>query len=417
MQALILAAGRSSRFYPFNTSHKSCVSILGKSIIEHTIESVARSGIKDIVVVVSQNSSVKKILGEGKKFGVKISYIVQENPTGAGDAILQARDYITSDFYLLNANRIEFASFADLLLEKKKNSDNIVLLARKESSLSSFGTLKIDGDTVLSIVEKPKKGEEPSDLKVVGLYLLPPSFIDLLTTVESDHYSLENAISKAAGQGKVKFVETSQDTVSLKYPWDLLTIKDYLLKNSTSSISKNANIAQGAQIIGKVVVEDGARIMEGAVIKGPAYIGKNVTVGTNAIIRGKSSIEEGAVIGARMEIKNSLIGKQTTTHSGFIGDSVIGENCKIAAQFCTANVRLDRENVTIKTETGKIDTLKQSLGVIMGENVFAGIRVSTMPGVIIGRNVTIGPQTVVMHNLEDDITFYSTFSETVKKKK
>jgi dTDP-glucose pyrophosphorylase len=67
MQVVILAAGRSSRFYPYNYfPHKSLIKILGKLIIVHTIESIKKSGIKDIILIVSKDSEIKKILGNGK---------------------------------------------------------------------------------------------------------------------------------------------------------------------------------------------------------------------------------------------------------------------------------------------------------------------------------------------------------------
>lgn len=88
MQAVILAAGESSRFVPFRYfDHKSLVKILGKPIIAHTIESIKRSGITDVIIVVSQKTGIKDLLGDGKKFGVKITYVVQKKPTGGGEWI------------------------------------------------------------------------------------------------------------------------------------------------------------------------------------------------------------------------------------------------------------------------------------------------------------------------------------------
>jgi bifunctional UDP-N-acetylglucosamine pyrophosphorylase/glucosamine-1-phosphate N-acetyltransferase len=277
--------------------------------------------------------------------------------------------------------------------------------------------LKVDGNKVLEIVEKPLLGEEPSDLGAVGIYFLNKMFLEILQTVPREHYSLEKAISQYAQKELVKFVLSKTDSISLKYPWDILEIKNYLLAQLKTSISPSAKIAASAQIIGEVCIEEGAQVMENVVIKGPCYIGKNSFIGNNAVLRAGVDIEENSVIGANMEIKNTLVMGSSKTHSGFIGDSVIGINCRIAAGFCTANVRLDRETVKVGMKDKKIDSGLKSLGVMVGAGSRIGIKSSTMPGVIIGSNAIIGSGTTVMNNVESDTRYYTKFQETVVKNK
>jgi len=118
-----------------------------------------------------------------------------------------------------------------------------------------------------------------------------------------------------------------------------------------------------------------------------------------------------------MEIKNSLVLENTTFHSGFIGDSVIGPNCKIGTSFNTTNVRLDRTNVSSFVGDKKTDTGLGSLGIIMGGSVVVGGNVSAMPGVIVGENVNIGPSTTVMKNIPSNTVYYTKFQEIVEKSK
>ena len=126
-------------------------------------------------------------------------------------------------------------------------------------------------------------------------------------------------------------------------------------------------------------------------------------------------MEENAIVGANMEIKNSLIMENSTTHSGYIGDSIIGRNCKIAAGFYSANVRLDREFIKSLVKEENVDTGLKYFGAIFGEGTEIGIRASTMPGVIIGRNAVIGPSTVVMQNVPDHTKYYTKFKSVVSK--
>ncbi|OGH39312.1 MAG: hypothetical protein A3B44_02415 [Candidatus Levybacteria bacterium RIFCSPLOWO2_01_FULL_38_21] len=417
MKAVILAAGRSSRFYPYNYfSHKSLIKILGRPIIVHTVESVKRSGIKEIILIISKDSEIKKLLGNGKNFGVNIRYVIQKEPTGAGNGLLLAEKFIEGDFFLLNVSHVDFWEFKELILAKKSKNDKGVLLAREEGNLEKYGVLKIERDRVLDLVEKPKKGKEPSNLRLIGIYLFSLDFLKTLRQTPNEHYRLEKAISNFSKNHQVKFLKTKKEVSSLKYSWDLLSIKNYLLKNIKKSIGKNVKIAESSEIIGNVIIENGVEVMEGAKIKGPCFIGKNSIIGNNTILRNGVDVEENCVIGANMEVKNSLIMRGTKVHSGFIGDSVIGEDSRIGADFSTANVRLDRQAVRAEINGQKIDTGLKRLGTIIGSNVKVGIKSSTMPGVLIGGGSIIGPSTVVLQNVPESTKYYTKFKEIVVKK-
>ena len=417
MQVVILAAGRSSRFFPFsNLAHKSMAPIMGEPIIIHTIKSVKKSGVKDILLVVSPNSEIAKLLGDGSKFGIKITYIIQKEPTGAGNGLLLAEKKIKGNFFLLNASRLDFSSLKDAMA-LKKNNVKAVLLGKKQNKLGKYGVLKLNEDRVLDLIEKPIQGQEPSNIRLIGVYLFSKDFLNILRKTRDEHYRLERAISNLAKKYDVRVTITDKQAPSLKYSWDLLELKDYLLSNSVKSISKKAKIAKSAEVAGLVVIEDGVVVMEGAKIKGPCYIGKNSVVGNNVILREGVDVEESCVVGANAEIKNSLIMKNTKVHSGYVGDCVIGDNVRIGAGFNTANKRIDRGNISVISPDGdKLDTGLANLGAIIGSGVKIGIKASTMPGVIIGNDSVIGPGTTVLRNIPSDMKYYTKFSETIVRK-
>lgn len=418
MQAVILAAGKSSRFYPLSNSlHKSMIFLMGKPILEYTLKALKNAGIEDVILVVNSKNTIPSYFGNGKKLGVSLTYVVQKKPLGMGDGLLLAEKQIKDDFLLLHAHHLDIDIFARRLIDAKSQTVNGILLARKREDTWNQGVLRVKNNKVEEVVEKPEKGKEPSKLCIAGVYLFDRLFLKILSITSPEHYQLEQAITTFAQSNNLTFIETKEETVSLKYPWDLLTIKNYLLKNIKKRIGKNVTIAKSAEIIGEVLLENNVVIKEGARIKGPCYIGKDVFIGTNAIIRDMVDVEEGSVIGAQMEVKNSLIQNHTQTHSGFIGDSIIGRNCKIAAQFCTANVRLDRGKVTCTIKNEKVNTGLTHLGAIVGDNVKIGIKSSTMPGVIIGDNSIVGSSTTVLRNISDNTRYYTKFQEIMEEKK
>lgn len=405
--AVLLGGGVSSRFYPFNSQNKSLISIGGKTLFKRTLDSLKKVGIGNIIVV----EDSKKTLSSAYPNADNITFVTQNEAQGMGDALLLVKDLITeAHFFVLSPYHFEFDLFAEELDLAVQNETDIAIVTKKDDDSTQFGGIAV-GQNGISIHEK---STETFHTRIVAMYLLNTSFLEVLKNQEKKHYSFEDAISNYKS-GNVTLVEAVRETISLKFPWDLLPTKDYILKTIESFTGGSVDISSSAVISGNVYISSGVTIKEGAVITGPAFIGENVYIGTNAILRGGVILEGGNIVGAGMEIKNSILMKYSTTHSGFIGDSIIGENVKVAAGFITGNVRLDRSEVKAIVRNEKINTHKKSLGVMIGENSSIGIHVGTMPGVIIGKEVKIGPGTTVMENIEDSVTYFTDFKETVKK--
>jgi len=407
MQAVLLLAGQSSRFYPFHSVvHKSLIKVMGKTILEHTLASLQRAGVLDVILVVSPHNPIQELLGNGEKLGIHITYVIQSETNGMGHALLLAREHIKNDFFLLHGYHFEVDQFVAEMIKRKKEASQIVLLGKDVRGTDRYGYMDIEKDKVTGVIEKPQK-ELQNALHIIGIYLLNREFLHTLQKTPLSHYHFEEAVDTYAKTGNVTFFQTDKKTITLKYAWDLLDIKDFLVEHMQPSISHKATISPHAIISGDVIVEEGAKIFEGACIKGPCYIGKNVVVGNNALVREGVIAEEDSVIGAYMEIKNTFLMGKSSTHTGFIGDSVIGTKCKIGAEICTTNVRLDRNIIFPEVKEEKVNSYRNHLGVIVGDNVIMGARVTTMPGVIIGNDSIIGPSALLLHNVPDNVKLYA----------
>lgn len=418
LQAVILAAGESSRFWPFNSDHKSLFKIMGKPIILYTIDGLINSGIEDIIVVQGPRKDVERELNNYPKYNKYVKYVIQSDPKGMGDGLIAAKELLMGQFLVILAGRIDCEDIVKKLNSQMNGSKNdVILVGSKTSTPASYGILKLENNRVIDIVEKPKPGDEPSNVKALGVYILTPAFFDVYKETSRHQYDFEDTLSLYMKKYEVRLMLWDKEASSLKYPWHLFNMRDYLFKKYLKkSVGKNAKIAGSAEIIGNVSVGDNVTIMEKAVIKGPCYIGNNVFIGNNAILRGGVNIEDNCAVGANMELKNSLIMDSSTTHSGFMGDSIVGRNCKIAAGFYNANVRLDRESIKAVVKGERVDTKLKSLGSLIGDNSNIGIKVSTMPGIIIGKNVVVGASTTVMSNIPDNTKYYTKFQEIVSKK-
>ena len=144
---------------------------------------------------------------------------------------------------------------------------------------------------------------------------------------------------------------------------------------------KNEDSRIGDSFVGK------GSVVNNSVVEDEVYIGENCVIGPHAFIREGTIILNNSHIG-RAEIKNSIIMEGVHAHHMcHILDSIIGVNCNIAAQFTTANLRFDGNNIVI---CGK-DTGMRKFGVILGDNCKTGIFSHTMPGTLIGPDSILYP--------------------------
>jgi glucose-1-phosphate thymidylyltransferase len=103
MKGLILAGGAGTRLRPItHTSAKQLVPIANKPILFYVVEQLAAAGIKEIGVVVGDTATeIEGALGDGSRFGVEVTYILQEEPLGLGHCVLIAREYLGDDDFVV----------------------------------------------------------------------------------------------------------------------------------------------------------------------------------------------------------------------------------------------------------------------------------------------------------------------------
>jgi bifunctional UDP-N-acetylglucosamine pyrophosphorylase/glucosamine-1-phosphate N-acetyltransferase len=394
---------------------------MGKPLILYLIEALRKENIREIIIVQGKKRDIEKEL---KKYQIKgIQYVIQPRPLGSGEAILRTEKLVKDQFFVFNTERIDAEEHIKPILKKfkklnsnRENKSQLIISAGPTKTPWFFGILKLKGDKVLDIVEKPKPGREFSNLKITGVYFLPKEFFKYLRKVPVHPYSLEEALLNYAKKEDMRMVNIKKDTFALKYPWDLFEIKKYIFDNFLKrKIAKTAKIGKDVRIEGKVFIGEKTRIFEKAVVKGPCYIGNDCIIGNNAVIRDYTDIEDNDLIGANAEITRSIFQSSCQAHSGFFGDSIFDKRCLMGAGTITANVRVDRGEIKSTVKGRKINTGLKSFGCVMGKNVRSGIHCSFMPGVFIGENSRIGPKTLVSDNVKENSLLYTKFQKIIKK--
>lgn len=411
LTAIIIAGGSNSRFFPLNTYlHKGGFSLLGRPLIHRTLDGLTKLGVERVICVLSAKDSGGQGLGEvidqylagsvDGKSQPEVIKITQPESKGMGDAILLAKEHLQFEkFLVVSPHYFLVADLGQKLLNAGSSS---ALLVSETDQPWLYGVVEVTDERAISIVEKPELGRETSKLRLQSLYLLDRAYLEILEQTPDEHYNFELALNKYLQQNQVKVVHLDQAFPSLKFAWHLFDLLAELFQTEKSFTHPQAKVAQTALIDdtqGPVIIAEGAKIGDFAKVVGPCYLGKNSLIGDYSFVRG-SCLEEDATVGANTEVVRSIIFENSTIHYGYLADSIVGRNNRIGAGLITANKRLDRDSVKTLIKGEKVDTKRQALGVITGQEVNLGIRVSTMPGVMIGEGNTIEPGAILKKNLE-----------------
>ncbi|MGL5830955.1 MAG: sugar phosphate nucleotidyltransferase [Candidatus Altimarinota bacterium] len=403
MKVIILAGGKSERISPF--SEKPLLKFCGKPLIIHQVELLQGAGLKDFIVVGSASnlSRLKEYCQEfqNKNAGVNFEYFEQIHDDGSAGALKSiGEESLEDDVLIISSNDIlEESAFEKMMSSIKENPGVSVILGQQIEKYFPGGYLLVNEQMELQkIVEKPGEGKEPSDLINIVLHYHPSGkelmeYVNKAKSEVDDIY--ETALQEIMNAGKkIKVCRYQGKWQPIKYPWHIYDAARMLFEKEVKRRGGNLQSgdlkkADSAVIKGEVIIEEGVKIMENAVIRGPVYLGKGCVVANNALVR-ESFLAEGCVAGFTTEIARSYLGRDVWTHSNYIGDSVIGNNVSFGAGANTGNLRLDEGNVGVRIKGVKVDSGRQKLGLIAGDNIRVGINVSFMPGVKVGGGTMIG---------------------------
>jgi len=403
MRAAFLCGGIGRRMFPF-TEDKFLLKFLGKTLLEHQIALAQKAGINEFVLIGNPGNMEKLTQIVRGIPGASFELAVQEKPLGMADALVSARHLLGGETLVANPNDIVDGSAYRAILDGRDSSFCALLGYRTESYFpGGYLLLRANGD-LDSIVEKPRKGEEPSDLVNVVLHRFADIgvFIEYLRGTEGaveDGY--EQALTRLARGGyRCRVVPYAGPWKAIKYPWDILRAMDYFLGGVKRHIADTARVSDKAVVDGEVFIDEGARVLEFAILRGPSYIGKNSVVGNFSLVR-STHLGENSVTGVAAEFKHSYVGDGCWFHAGNgVLDSVIGRGCAFASFGGIANMRWDEETIKVRMGEQLVDTGMDKLGAMFGDRCKTGFHWVADPGVRIGAGSIIGSFVNVQEDVE-----------------
>ena len=324
MKGIILHGGHGTRLRPLtHTGPKQLLPIANKPMSEYCLNSIKETGITEIAIIIGGLGSKKVIdyYGSGEKFGVKITYIEQDEPRGIAHAVGLCKDFVGKDKFLvfLGDNIIQKP-----ISEYRKNfedteSDATLLLCEVENP-SRFGIADVLNGNIKKITEKPK--DPTSNLAVTGIYFLTPKIFDVIKNLEPS-WRNELEITDALQ----KLLENN-----CKISYEIIT--DYWKDTGTPEDIINAN-SQILADLNERKIGEGTLIEKGAKVHENSIIGKNCKISDGVIIGPNTSIGDNVIIenvdkSSSIDIENSIIMSDCLIQGSItIKQSIISSKCSI----------------------------------------------------------------------------------------
>ena len=187
MKGIVLAGGTGSRLWPvtFGVS-KQLLPVYDKPLVHYPISTLMLTGIREILIITTpqDQESFKRLLGDGKKYGVSFSFAVQDNPEGLAQAFIIGEKFICEDpSALILGDNIFYGSSLGMQLKELTEPDGAIIFAYKVKDPERYGVIDFDtSGKVTSIEEKPAKPK--SQYAVPGLYFYDNSVVEIAKLVK-----------------------------------------------------------------------------------------------------------------------------------------------------------------------------------------------------------------------------------------
>ena len=331
MKGLILSGGKGTRLRPLTyTSAKQLVPVANKPVLFYGIEALAEAGIREIGIVVGDTrDEIKAAVGDGSRWGVKVSYIEQDAPRGLAHAVLISEAFMGNDpFVMYLGDNLLNRGITGFVEEFVREAPAAQILLTRVPDPQMFGVAELENGRVVRLVEKPK--EPKSDLALVGVYMFSPAVFESVKRIKPsfrNELEITDAIQDLIDRGlsvRPHLVEGWwKDTGKLE---DMLEANRLILDTLLRRV--DGRVDAESRVEGKVVIEQGA-VVERSVIRGPVIIGANARI-VHAYVGPFTSIGSGAEI-RDSEIEHSIVleGSVISDLGNRVADSLIGRNVKI----------------------------------------------------------------------------------------
>lgn len=330
MKAVILVGGEGTRLRPLtcNTT-KAMVPVLNKPFLEHLLGYLKGHDVTDIILALSYlPERVRDYFGDGAKMGVRLSYLIEEEPLGTAGAVKNAERYLDETFLMLNGDvftDLDITAMIDFHRERKAVA---TIAVTPVDDPTAYGLIETDADgRITRFLEKPSREEVTTNMINAGIYVLEPDILARIPPGKKASIERET-FQQLLAQGEPMYACSSS-----AYWLDMGTPEKYLRLNHDLLLGKapapldtsgggNSQIDPSAEIEAPVLIGEGCVIGRGVKLKGPAVLGPQCKIDEGATI-------EGAVLWNNVRVSQKAVLRNciAASYSEIREESEVPDNC------------------------------------------------------------------------------------------
>ena len=371
MKGIILVGGEGTRLRPLTyTRPKAMVPILGRPFLEHMLVHLRRHGVADVSLALGhQPGPILAYFGDGSRWGIRLTTVVEEQPLGSGGAIKQFEALLTEPFFAFNGDVLTDCDLVAMREAHERAGAALTMLLIHVEDPSSFGVATLDEhQRIRGFVEKPAREQAPSHWANAGIWLFRPDvlqripagrrsmveielFPELIDSGESVHGYCERGFWVDIGVPErylAAQLELLEQPRLRLLPLGTWPGTPFLSADERPAAGRSPSVDAGAILTGPVLLGDDVRIESGARITGPAVIGAGSHIGRGCCIE-RSVLWESCRLEHGSEVGESVLadGVQLAP-SALLRRVIAGSAARFAAGCKVADQRVDP--ATIHTE-------------------------------------------------------------------
>jgi glucose-1-phosphate thymidylyltransferase len=331
LKGLILSGGRGTRLRPITyTSAKQLVPVANKPVLFYGIEAMADAGIEEVGIIIAPETGdeIREVTGDGSRFGVRITYILQDEPAGLAHAVLTAEPFLgASPFVMYLGDNLLQGGMNDLVQAFRDHEPDALILLTPVPDPENYGVAELTDGRVTRLVEKPP--EPRTDLALCGVYMFTGRVHEAARAIEP------------SGRGELEITDAIQHLVDagrrvephvVQGWWKDTGRLDDMLEANRLVLDTILPRVDGEMVDstthGRVIIEQGARL-ERSTVRGPAIVGAGAQL-TDCYIGPYTAIGDGCVID-RAEVEHSILleGSSVRGLDGRMESSLLGRNVAI----------------------------------------------------------------------------------------
>jgi mannose-1-phosphate guanylyltransferase len=323
VQAVVLVGGEGTRLRPLTAfTPKPMIPVMNMPFLERTLRRLKAAGIEDVILPAGYlPEAITSYFGDGRELGLSIRYVIEETPLGTAGAIKNLEPFIKGPFFVLNGDILTSLDLNAMRAAHERTGGVGTLHLIHVEDPSSFGCVVHDSSgRVSAFVEKPPRGEAPSNEINAGTYLLEREILDAIPAGRPVSIERETFPALIAA-GKALNAYTTED-----YWIDLGKPEAYL--------ASHRHIFDGVMPLGLQPEIDGPGsegVPTSAVVP-PVFIGRDVRVAPSAKIGPYTVLGDGCEVGAGASVSDSLLWDGVEVGPGATVDwAIVASRARIGA--------------------------------------------------------------------------------------